>query len=1099
MSHSHRVNKSFGLSWVLVLMLGLNPFLGLAVVAQDLDPLAPGKTVDRALKGGEKHRFLVQLNANDFLNLVVNQKGIDVVVRLLGPDGKTVQEVDRPNGTQGEEPLSFIAEQTGNYTLEIESLEKAAPSGKYELKPEAIKPATEQDRAQLEIEKLFATGEQLYRSTKYDQALTITQQARTKSESTLGAEHPLTANCLNLLGALYKKKNNYDQAEKLYLQCLAIQEKIFGPEHLETADVINNLALLSLEKGDYAKAESLCLRTNAIWEKSLDPNHSSIATGLNNLAAIYLAKGEYAKAEPLYQRALAINEHNLGPNHQLVAFALNNVASFYKNKGDYVKAEPLFQRSLAILEQTGGPENTNVAGVLNNLAGLYNLMGDDQQAEPLYQRALAIWEKVFGTEHTMVAFGLSNLGTIYFARKDWDKAETFFQRALTIREKILGPNHPGVAESLSSLSLLYQFKRDYLRAEPLSRRALAIQEKVGGPNHPATALSLMNLANLVILASRDFEEAERLSQRALAIQEKTLGPDHPEMISSLNFLADLYVGKGDIARSIAYRIRGTDAAEHNLERNLISGSERQKQQYLKSFVISGDRTISLNIQQAPHDRAALEIALTLLLQRKGRALDAMANALATLRNQSDHETQKLLDEYTNLVGQISVQTLKGPGQKKLEDHLTFLKALGDEKEALEKTISRRSAEFKAQTAPVTLEDVQKNIPPDAALIEFVFYQPYLSRAKSPQLGVYVFDHKGNIQCADLGEAKQIEKTVSAFRKVLSTPKTNLAQEIKPIAQELDRLVMKPVRALVGNAKHLLISPDGALNLIPFAALLDEQGKFLIENYELTYLTSGRDLLKLAVKIKSHQPPLIIADPDYQDGNGPQTMERPIGRLTRLIGTQVEGNQIKAIFPEARLKMRAEATEQDFKQVDRPALVHIATHGYFLEDAPQPSETTPSDQLDRNIERATFNFEKERQANPLLRSMLFFAGANQGGTQDNDGVMTALEAAGLNLWGTKLVVLSACDTGLGDVKNGDGVYGLRRALILAGSEAQMMSLWPISDQATRELMVDYYTRLKAGEGRSQALRNVQLKFLKKPRRQHPFYWASFIQSGAWVSL
>ncbi|MBI4746970.1 MAG: tetratricopeptide repeat protein [Acidobacteria bacterium] len=1099
MSHPHTVDKTLGLSWFLVLALVVNPFAVIVTLAQSIDPLEAGKTVERELKGGEKHRFSVQLSANDLLKLVVNQNGIDVVVRLLGPDGKTVQEVDNPNGIQGEEPLSWIAEQTGSYTLEIESLEKAAPSGKYELKPEAIKTATEQDRAQLEIEKLLTTGEQLYRSGKYDQALTFAQQARTKSESMFGLEHPLTATSLNLLGALYKKKNNYDQAEKLYLQCLAIQEKIFGPEHLKTADVLNNLSLLYLEKGEYAKAEPLRLRTNAIWEKSLDPNHSSIATGLNNLAALYLAKGEYAKAEPLYQRALAINEHNLGPNHQLVAFALNNLASFYKNKGDYVKAEPLFQRSLAILEQTGGPENTNVAVALNNLAGLYSLMGDDQQAESLYQRALAIWEKIFGNEHTMVAFGLNNLGTTYFDRKDWDKAEMFYQRALAIREKVLGPNHPNVAESLSNLSLLYQFKRDYLRAEPLSRRALASHEKVNGPSHPVTALDLTNLANLVMLARRDFAEAEPLLQRALAIREKALGPDHPEMISSLNLLADLYLGKGDIARSIAYRIRGADAAEHNLERNLVSGSERQKQQYMKSFVIAEDRTISLNIQQAPRERAALEIAMTLILQRKGRALDAMTNAIATLRNQSDPETQKLLDEYTNLVGQISVQTLKGPGQKKLEDHLTSLKALGDEKEALEKIISRRSAEFKVQTTPVTLENVQKNIPPDAALVEFVFYQPYLSRAKSPQLGVYVFDHKGSIQCADLGDAKHIEKAVSAFRKAVSNPKTNLAQDIKPIAQELDRLVMKPVRALSGKANHLLISPDGVLNLIPFAALMDEHGKFLIENYELTYLTSGRDLLKLAVNIEPHQPPLIIADPDYQDGAGPQTMGRRIGRLTRLIGTQVEGKQIKAIFPEARLKMRTDATEQDFKQVDRPALVHIATHGSFLEDAPQTSETTSFDQLDRNIEKATFNFEKERQANPLLRSMLFFAGANQGGTEDNDGVMTALEAAQLNLWGTKLVVLSACDTGLGDVKNGDGVYGLRRALVLAGSEAQMMSLWPVSDQGTRELMVDYYTRLKAGEGRSQALRNVQLKLLKNPRRQHPFYWASFIQSGEWTSL
>src|SRR5262249_51745187 len=125
--------------------------------------------------------------------------------------------------------------------------------------------------------------------------------------------------------------------------------------------------------------------------------------------------------------------------------------------------------------------------------------------------------------------------------------------------------------------------------------------------------------------------------------------------------------------------------------------------------------------------------------------------------------------------------------------------------------------------------------------------------------------------------------------------------------------------------------------------------------------------------------------------------------------------------------------------------------------------------------------------------------NHGGSEENDGVMTALEAANLNLWGTKLVTLSACETGLGDVKNGDGVYGLRRALVLAGSESQMMSLWAVSDAATRELMIAYYTRLKAGEGRSEALRQVQLEMLKNPNRRHPFFWAGFIQSGEWANL
>ena len=172
----------------------------------------------------------------------------------------------------------------------------------------------------------------------------------------------------------------------------------------------------------------------------------------------------------------------------------------------------------------------------------------------------------------------------------------------------------------------------------------------------------------------------------------------------------------------------------------------------------------------------------------------------------------------------------------------------------------------------------------------------------------------------------------------------------------------------------------------------------------------------------------------------------------------------------------------------------ATHGQFLD----AQAVLPASEDEKRL-GITVDVEKLKVENPLLRSWLFFAGANDGGSDENDGTLTALEAAQLDLWGTKLVVLSACETGVGEAKTGDGVYGLRRALVLAGSEAQLMSLWSVSDRATRELMVEYYTRLKAGEGRSDALRRVQLKMLKDPKRRHPFYWASFIQSGEWANL
>src|SRR5947209_7251611 len=203
----------------------------------------------------------------------------------------------------------------------------------------------------------------------------------------------------------------------------------------------------------------------------------------------------------------------------------------------------------------------------------------------------------------------------------------------------------------------------------------------------------------------------------------------------------------------------------------------------------------------------------------------------------------------------------------------------------------------------------------------------------------------------------------------------------------------------------------------------------------------------------------------------------------------------------RFLTRERATKAALKQVTGPNILHIATHGFFLEDLPgatssanvRSSETRKANE-DTRVGKWAF-----WSANPLLRSGLALAGANQARSGDDDGVLTALEATGLDLWGTKLVVLSACDTGLGAVKTGEGVYGLRRALVLAGTESQMMSLWPVSDRSTSELMVSYYQALIRGQGRGEALRQVQLVMLQAKSRSHPYYWASFIQSGEWANL
>jgi CHAT domain-containing protein len=326
--------------------------------------------------------------------------------------------------------------------------------------------------------------------------------------------------------------------------------------------------------------------------------------------------------------------------------------------------------------------------------------------------------------------------------------------------------------------------------------------------------------------------------------------------------------------------------------------------------------------------------------------------------------------------------------------------------------------------------------------------------------------------------------------------------------------MQPLRALLGATTHLLISPDGALNLIPFAALVDEQGRYLVERYSFNYLTSGRDLLRLQVARESQSAPLIVADPAF--GEPEQTASAQVTRpksaarvrtrqsvtsmadLSRayfgpLDSSEAEAREIKRVFPQAKMLTGTQASKSALQQTAAPQILHVSTHGFFLEDHPVRIVGTRSADDLRTLS-ATAKLE-----NPLLRSGLALAGANLRQNGNNDGLLTAMEVAGLNLWGTKLVVLSACDTGVGEVKNGEGVYGLRRALVLAGSETQVMSLWQVSDSITQRLMTSFYLGLKQGQGRNAALRQAQLKLLHQSKLDHPYYWAAFIQSGEWANL
>ncbi|MCI0659563.1 MAG: CHAT domain-containing protein [Acidobacteria bacterium] len=1145
---------------------------GVGISVQNKEPqaqvLEPGRRIEMELAGGQSNSYQISMTADQYARVVINQRGVDVTLRLFGPEGKYLTLSNSEVRLEGEESISWVAETAGVYSLNVKVDEKNALAGRYEIYLLEVRSADEKDRALHEANKLFLQAVILLRDGKYDNAIVLTERRR------------------------------------------EIYKSVLTTEDRKVIEAINFLAKIYYRKGDYTKAEQLLQNTLKTQEKALAAEHPDLAAEICNL-----------------------------------------LGSVYFETGKYLKAEPFWQRSLEILKKSVGQENGFVATVLNNLALLYLFKGDYDQADSIFQRVLVITEKVFGPENNYYALILSNLGYTYYRKKDYAKAESYYKNSLSINEKLLKPDNPDFALTLSFLAHVYREREDYERAESHYQRALGIWEKSIGSEHHFVATALYHLATLYHKRG-DYGKAEPLYLRSLAIREKVLVADSFDIAESLGSLAELYAAKGEVSKAITFLERANDVCDRNMADYLITGSERQKLAYLSLFIDETNLTLSLQSQIAPNDPRALSLALNTLLHRKGTVLDSQTDTINTLRRRARPEDQELFSQLTEARSQYATLKLRESGVSDSPNIQNNLKLLKDKIEKLEGELSVRNKEFSAERQPVKIGDVQSRLPAASALVELALYQPQdpqTKKSKPERYIAYLLTEKGEPKWVDLGDSATINRMVDVWRSALRDPRRN---DVRRLGRKLDEMVMQPVRSLLGDARHLLIAPDDKLNLIPFAALVDENNRFLIERYTISYLTSGRDLLRLQESQVNKGTPLIVANPVFGKAAikavaGNQSSKTSEGGNTARVridqsqvffqplpGTEDEALAIKEVLPEAMVLLGEQATEAAIKEAPAPSILHIATHGYFFSDqtaSPPELRATPSDKPQQTMARtkdapapvksirytvqlqATPDLETAREKvkgfrgqgldvyilkarrpgmgtiyrlrvgnfagysaarkfvaelrslgygskffiapykrppgdlavgapliarsasesandeegpvspeapqsgeepleglrlskfvarveDPLLRSGLALAGANQGKSGDkDDGLLTAMEASGLNLSGTKLVVLSACDTGVGDLRTGEGVQGLRRALVLAGSESQVISLWPVPDQSTKDLMFPYYQALQQGAGRSEGLRQVQLQMLKHKEQRHPFYWAAFIQSGDWANL
>ncbi len=971
----------------------------------------------------------------------------------------------------------------------------------------------------------------LYRDQDvYARAEPLYVRALAIREAALGKHHPEVAQTLFDLACVTHQQGFFARAEPLHTRALAIREAALGKDHPLIAQSLLQLALIYQQQGLYAQAALLYTRALAIREAALGKSPPDVADALEKLADLCWHQGLYARAEPLYTRALAIREAALGTSHLLVATTLLNLASFYQLQGLYGRAEPLLQRVLVIGEAVLGRNHFLIAFPLISLGKLYIAQGLYARAEPLLERALAIRRAAYGDTHWYVGTALSYLANLYVAQGLYARAEPLLHQALAIWERGASKNHPTVAMMLRDLANLYQAQGLYSRARPLHERVLGIMEVTRNKDNPEVADSLSALANLY-QAQGLYGRAEPLHERALAIREAALGKSHPSVAETLNGLALLRVSQHRVAEALPLFTRAFAVSEQRLRQESLGFSEAHLATFLQFLRADEERLYAL-LRAHPDDAGVGRLALAAALLRKGRSVEETANISRTIYRSLGTRDREAFERLRGLRTKLAQLSLQGPGSLPLPAYQQRVKELSEQGAALEADLAMRSAPLRALTAlppPAEIVDrVAEALPQDGALIEFIAYvdRPLVPRPGAPEpqrLGqlrylALVLLPDGTLRSRDLGSAEPIDVAASRLRDALASRD----HAFQAHAQALYRLVFQPLLPVLGATRRLFLSPDGQLTLVPFAALHDGQ-HFLIDTFDFTYLPSGKNLLQ---RPQERVPPgsvVVVADPDFNsllltrpllEVDAPAMAQRavPDERFfsmlraglarsawvpTPLPGTRKEAEAIQLLLPQAQLFVGAQATKERLLQLETPGILHVATHGFFLGDAPTPTRS-------RAVGKFGALGEEPLAApplDPLLRSGLLLAGASAltdstvGAAQPppDSTLATALELAGLNLWGTQLVVLSACDTGRGDVRLGQGVYGLRHAFIVAGAETVVMSLWKVDDEATSMLMEAYYRHLLAGQGRATALREA-MRWLRATRPE-PHYWAPFIAVGS----
>ena len=909
------------------------------------------------------------------------------------------------------------------------------------------------------------------------------------------------------------EKGDTDGALKDYQQALASLES--GPDSVEAAGLLLDIAGVLYRKGDFAGSRARAEHALDIYQRAYGAEHPTVARALNAVALARLGAGDYQGATPQFERALAVAQKTLGPASETTVGILERLALNLTRSGDYARSRVLGEQALAICEQNFPPDHPLTVEALRNLGQLLVEMGDYPSAQRYQLRALAILERRAGKDAVDVGDTLNGMGNSARNAGVYPAARDYFARAAGIYEARLGPHNTRLGGALDNLGQTLTLLKQFAAARSTLERALAIQTQELGARHPWTGNVLQSMAKLEAAAG-NYDKARDLYQRNLDIWREHLGPEHPFTVATITLLSDTLAHLGERRMALDAALQAANMRRDNIVRTVRTADEKQALEYAQLHAQSLDTalTIAALPRTAPADLARTWDAL---IRSRALVLDEMGARHRSIRQSADPEVLELAQQAAAGRSEITRLVLEGPARSTLAEYSAKVEAARAGLERTEKRLAGKSAQFRHEFVErgAGYAEVKSALPPGSALVAFrrysqKNYQVAGDAATDSYLAFVQAAGGGQPAVVRLGSAARIESLVVKWRREIDRERASFGRAelnneaaYRSAAAALRQAAWDPVVSLLGAARRVFIVPDGALQLVNFASLPAADGKYLAETGPLLHNLSTERDLAAPLPAPAGTELLAVADPSFQasPGRGPQPgaaayrgansscADFATMQFGSLPGSLEEVREILRIWNgrgwHALELSGREATETAVKQnVAGKRVVHLATHGFFL-DSQCPAGSVARD-------------------NPLLRAGLAFAGANHrqaAARNQDDGILTAEEAAGLDLEDTEWVVLSGCDTGVGDIKAGEGLLGLRRAFQEAGARTLIASLWPVDDREARLWMASLYrARFVERKGTAESARAAALQRLRARRASgkstHPFYWAGFVAVGDW---